>query len=79
MNKPPLPFENQHIELKRQLSEGLEKEVVAFLNAKEGGVIYIGVDDVSRQAVPLDDIDGFQLKIKDRIKTQCLAIADGLV
>jgi len=36
--------ENQHIEFKQKVTPELEKEVVAFLNSKEGGVIYIGVD-----------------------------------
>ena len=37
--------ENHRIEFKRQLTESLEKEAVAFLNYRDGGVIYIGVDD----------------------------------
>lgn len=40
--------ENQRIEYKRELTDNLEKEVVAFLNAREGGVLYIGIDDDGR-------------------------------
>ena len=45
----------------------MEKEVVAFLNYKEGGIIYIGVDD-SGKAIGVKDIDNDMLKIKDRIR-----------
>lgn len=60
--------ESHRIEFKRQLTDTLEKEVVAFLNAKQGGEIYIGVDDVTQQPIALADLDDLQLKIKDRIK-----------
>jgi len=59
--------ESNRIEYKRQLTDSLEKEVVAFLNYKDGGVIYIGVDD-SGNHYPIEDLDDTQLKIKDRIK-----------
>lgn len=36
--------ESNRIEFKRQLSDDLEKEVVAFLNYREGGNLYIGID-----------------------------------
>jgi len=35
--------ESNRIEYKRELTEGLEKEAVAFLNYHDGGVIYLGV------------------------------------
>jgi len=35
--------ESNRIEYKRELTESLEKEVVGFLNYKEGGVIFIGI------------------------------------
>lgn len=40
-------IESNRIEFKRELTKELdiEKEVVAFLNYKEGGIIYIGVDN----------------------------------
>lgn len=59
--------EGQRVEFKRQLTDGLEKEVVAFLNAHDGGLIYIGIDDAG-QALNLDKLDQLQLQIKDRIK-----------
>jgi len=37
--------ESDQIELKRELNDKLEKEVVAFLNSKTGGEIFIGVCD----------------------------------
>ncbi len=58
-------IENSRIELKSKLTEDLEKEVVAFLNA-EGGVIYIGRDE--KKAYKLYNIDEIQLKIKNRLK-----------
>ncbi|MDY6347581.1 MAG: ATP-binding protein, partial [Bacteroidales bacterium] len=57
------------IEFKRELTRELdiEREVVAFLNYYEGGVVYIGIDD-SGNAVGVKDIYGDMLKIKDRIR-----------
>lgn len=62
--------ETNRIEFKRELTRelDLEREVVAFLNYREGGIIYIGVDDDGK-AVGVKDIDGDMLKIKDRIRT----------
>lgn len=37
--------ESSRIEFKRELNDKLEKEIVAFLNNQEGGVLYIGLDD----------------------------------
>ncbi len=37
--------ESNITELKTTLNDKLEKEVVAFLNYREGGDIYFGVDD----------------------------------
>lgn len=36
--------ESNRIEYKRELSDGLEKEIVAFLNYHDGGIVYIGID-----------------------------------
>ena len=62
--------ETNRIEFKRELTKELdiEKEVVAFLNYREGGIIYIGIDD-SGKPVGVKDIDGVMLKIKDRIRS----------
>ena len=61
--------ETNRIEFKRELTRelDLEREVGAFLNYREGGIIYIGVDD-DGNAVGVNDMDGDMLKIKDRIR-----------
>ena len=63
--------ETNRIEFKQELSEGLEKEIVAFLNYREGGVVYIGIDK-SGNILGVYDSDGDQLKIKDRLKNNIL-------
>ncbi|QQX76493.1 MULTISPECIES: RNA-binding domain-containing protein [Aequorivita] len=69
--------ETNRIEYKRELSDGLEKEVVAFLNYREGGIVYIGVDK-NGNTYGLADADGGQLKIKDRLKNNIRPSAMGL-
>ena len=59
--------ESNIIELKANLNDKLEREIVAFLNYREGGDLYIGVDD-DGNPVKLDDIDGIQCAVADRIK-----------
>ena len=59
--------ETNRIENKEQLNEEFEQEVIAFLNYKEGGIIYVGVRK-DGQVVGLKDVDLAQLQIKDRIK-----------
>lgn len=59
--------ENNRIEYKRELTEGLEKEVVAFLNYKDGGVIYMGIDS-GGEIIGVSDCDKIQLVVKDRLK-----------
>ena len=60
-------IETNRIENKEQLNEDFEQEVIAFLNYKEGGIIYIGIRK-DGQVVGVEDIDRIQLQIKDRIK-----------
>ena len=71
--------ETNRIEYKAKLSKelDLEKEVVAFLNYHEGGLIYIGID---KKGISngVDDPDGDMLKIKDRIKHNIAPSAMGL-
>lgn len=71
--------ENQHIELKSQLNDDvdLEKEVIAFLNTREGGKIYIGIDK-SGSVIGVKNIDKLMLQIKDRIKNNIQPSAMGL-
>jgi len=59
--------ENNRIEYKRELTDGLEKEVIAFLNYHDGGVIYIGVE-ADGSVCGVTDSDSVQLAIKDRLK-----------
>lgn len=59
--------ENNRLEYKRELTDNLEKEVVAFLNYKDGGVIYIGIDK-DGNVFGVEDCDKVQLAIKDRLK-----------
>lgn len=69
--------ESNRIELKAALNDKLEKEVVAFLNNREGGVLYIGVDDDGKP-IGNPDLDATQLKIADRIKNNILPSTLGL-
>ena len=38
-------METNRIEYKREITSFIEKEIIAFLNYKEGGIIYIGIED----------------------------------
>ena len=71
--------ETTRIENKLKLTPELdiEKEVVAFLNYKEGGYIYIGVDKYG-ETIGVDDVDDCMLKLKDRIKNNISPSAMGL-
>ena len=71
--------ETDRIEYKRELSPDidLEEEAVAFLNRREGGILYIGVDKAGNP-VGVKDIDGDILKIKDRLRNNILPSAMGL-
>jgi predicted HTH transcriptional regulator len=74
-------FETNRIEYKRELTNDLdiEKEVIAFLNYHEGGIIYIGIDK-NGSALGVEDVDSDMLKIKDRLKNNiqpsCLGLFD---
>lgn len=74
--------ENNRVEYKERLTEELEREVVAFLNSKEGGFIYLGVSSDGK-AKGISNIDGAQLKIKDRLKNNiqpsCMGLFDIIV
>ncbi|MDO9591660.1 MAG: putative DNA binding domain-containing protein [Erysipelotrichaceae bacterium] len=54
-------------ELKLVLNEKFEKVVVSFLNSKDGGNIYLGINDKG-QPIGIQEIDRIQLEVKDRIK-----------
>ena len=72
-----MSIENHRLEFKRQLTDKLEREAVAFLNSRDGGVILIGVDD-SGTAIGVDNADDIQLKIKDRLKHNIIPSTMGL-
>lgn len=65
------PYEDECTEFKRELTDMLEKEVVAFLNSAKGGDIYIGVED-NGTVVGVQNPDKLQLAIIDRIKNNIL-------
>lgn len=71
--------ESHRIEFKLTLTDSLEKEVVAFLNSREGGFIYIGIDD-NGIVKGVGNSDEMQLQIKDRLKNNiqptCLGLFD---
>ena len=69
--------ENNRTEFKAELNDKLEKEIVAFLNNREGGILYIGLDD-DGTPIRLSDLDTLQLKIADRIKNNILPSTLGL-
>lgn len=69
--------ETNRIEYKQELTGDLEKEVVAFLNYHEGGIIYIGLDKKGKVA-GVSDSDSDMLKIKDRLKNNILPSCMGL-
>jgi len=73
--------ETNRIEYKRELSKDLdiEKEVIAFLNYHEGGIIYFGIDR-DGSVIGVEDVDSDMLRIKDRLKNNiqpsCLGLFD---
>lgn len=65
--KETILTESQHVEFKRELTEKLEQTVISFLNSKDGGIIYFGVDD-DGTFHGLQNADLVQRQIADRIK-----------
>lgn len=68
--------ETESIELKRTLNKDFAKEVVAFLNTRNG-TIYIGVDDTGN-VIGVDNIDKTMREIRDIIRDQILPSTEGL-
>ena len=60
--------ETNRIEYKQELNDNLdiEKEVIAFLNYHEGGIVYFGIDKIG-SVIGINDLDGNILKFKERI------------
>lgn len=69
-------IETESVELKGNVIDDLEKEVVAFLNI-HSGVIYIGVDKKGN-ITGVDDYDNLALKIIDRLKNNIAPSIMGL-
>lgn len=65
------PYESENTEFKRELTDTFEKEVVAFLNSKTGGDIYLGVED-DGTVLGVDNPDKLQRAIIDRISNNIL-------
>ena len=70
-------YESKRIEYKQKITAELEKEVVAFLNSNEGGIIYIGIDKIGN-IVGIENPDEEQLLLKDRFKHNILPSCMGL-
>jgi len=70
-------IESNRVEYKAKLTDSLEKEIVAFLNYKDGGVVYIGIDK-DGNSVGIENCDEVQLKIKDRLKNNIIPSCMGL-
>jgi len=64
-------METNTLEYKQELTDGLEKEVVAFLNSKTGGKIVIGMSNTGT-AIGVLNPDDLMLRIKDRLKHNIL-------
>lgn len=69
--------ESNRVELKEKLNEKLEREICAFLNNREGGVLYIGVAD-NGSVVGVSDGEAPQKKVAERIRDNLLPSALGL-
>ena len=69
--------ESNRVELKEKLNEKLEKEICAFLNNREGGVLYIGIADDGK-VVGVSDVDSLQKQVAERIRDNILPSALGL-
>ena len=69
-------LESETTELKRTLNKDFAKEVVAFLNTRDG-VIYIGVDD-NGKVLGVTNTDKTMREVRDIIRDQILPSTEGL-
>lgn len=60
-------IENSRVEFKIKLVDDLEETVIGFLNSKDGGIIYLGVNDKGEVVGLNNNLDLLQRIIKDRI------------
>ena len=70
-------IESNRVESKRELNDGLEKEVVGFLNYSEGGEIYIGIAN-DGSILGIENSDDIQKRIVERIKNNVYPSTMGL-
>ena len=70
-------METNRIEYKKEITKFIEREIIAFLNYKEGGIIYFGIDDEGN-TVGLENADKSALVLKDKIKNNISPSAMGL-
>lgn len=70
-------IENETIELKRELNDTFIKEVVGFLNTRDG-TVYIGIDDKGKILGVLD-INKTMLKIRDIVREQISPSTENLI
>lgn len=68
--------EDENVELKRTLNADFAKEVVAFLNTREG-TIYVGVDD-DGEILGIHNLDKTMREVRDIIRDQILPSTEGL-
>ena len=47
--------EDSNVEYKRELNKHLKREIVSFLNSNSGGIIYLGVDDGTKELLEIED------------------------
>ena len=71
-------LENCRIEFKAKLVDNLEEIIIGFLNSKDGGIIYLGVNDKGKVIGLNNNLDLLQRKIKDRIISNIEPSALGL-
>ena len=69
--------ENHCTEFKRTLNDKFEKEIVAFLNSRDGGSVYIGIDDFG-VPIGVNNSDAVQLEIANRLRDKILPSTLGL-
>ncbi|GAB6272981.1 MAG: hypothetical protein STSR0003_28330 [Smithella sp.] len=61
--------ESATIEYKRELTEKFEREVVAFLNSREGGIIFLGIDATRQSVIGLKNADATQ-RVLDKLEVE---------
>lgn len=71
-------IEDTRNEFKVKLTDNIEEEIIGFLNSKDGGNIYIGVNDKGNVIGLNNNLDLLQRKIKDRIISNIEPSALGL-